>query len=121
MSNYPDEFDKLHKALVADASKHPDYGQRPSVALLGYSEGAEHALDTIRIKGYVLHRKVSTIEELEAIGFGAAVLDSRGTVWVNDGDSLDQWASLLENSQGGPIWRCSADIELPATVLYEAY
>lgn len=119
MSNYPDEFDAIHKALVNDARERPEY-QNPEV-ISGYSEGAEHALDTIRIKGYVLHRKVSSIEELEAIGFGAAVLDSRRTVWVNDGDSLDQWASLSENSQGGPIWRCSVDIELPATVLYEAY
>lgn len=71
--------------------------------------------------GYRKPRKITAAEEVDALGFMATILDANGCVWVNDGDTLDEWASLGESdSQGGPIWRGSADIALPATVLHEA-
>ena len=50
MSTYPDEFDHLHKDLVRGASGHPAYRDNTETALYGYSEGAEHALDSVRIR-----------------------------------------------------------------------
>jgi hypothetical protein len=79
----------------------------------------ERASKEILELGYSKPRKVTLRAELDAMGFGSAVLDNNGAVWVNDGDSLDRWASLAENTQGGPIWRMSIDIELPAKVLRE--
>jgi len=52
--SYPDEFDRIHKALVKDAQQHPVYRDNTESAIYGYSEGVEHALDTMRIKGYRL-------------------------------------------------------------------
>lgn len=54
MSTYPDEFDQLHKDLVADAATRPEYTEATprdrTSALYGYSEGAEHALDSVRLR-----------------------------------------------------------------------
>jgi len=80
----------------------------------------QHAASIILAAGYSKPRTITTAEELDALGWKATVLDANGCVWVNDGDTLDEWASLSErNLQGGPIWRGSADIALPATVLHE--
>ena len=48
--SYPDEFDAIHKDLVRGASMHEVYAHNTETALYGYSEGAEHALDTIRLR-----------------------------------------------------------------------
>lgn len=83
--------------------------------------GKEKAADAILAAGYSKPRTITTAEELDAMGWKATVLDANECVWVNDGDTLDEWASLGERDpQGGPIWRGSADIALPATVLHEA-
>lgn len=73
MSGYPDEFDAIHKALVADAGQNPDYADRPSIAILGYSEGAEHALDAVRlrlnaIKAQALREAAAEVERLMIVG-----------------------------------------------------
>lgn len=77
----------------------------------------------IRWKGqnYVPQPRVmTTVDELDALGFKATVLDADQHIWVNDGDSLDQWGSVTHpESYGGPKWLGSADIALPATVLWE--
>lgn len=65
-------------------------------------------------------RIVTTIDELDALGRAATILDSAEHVWTNDGDTLDQWGSVTRaEAYGGPMWSCSADIPLPATVLHE--
>lgn len=79
----------------------------------------ERAAKEILDRGYARPRKLTLFSELDAMGFGSAILDRYETVWVNDGDTLDQWASLAENHEGGPIWKTSYDMKLPATVLHE--
>jgi hypothetical protein len=69
--------------------------------------------------GYRKPRTITTAEELDALPFKSAILDSSGAVLVNDGDTEDPWASLAEDFHGGPIWTSSAYIALPATVLHE--
>ena len=65
-------------------------------------------------------RTITTVEELDALGFGAAILHANNGVLVNDGDPLGgSWVSLAEDVRGGPIWLDASDVALPATVLYE--
>ena len=75
--NYPDEFDAIHKGLVTDAAKRPEYTgatiRDRASALYGYSEGAEHALDSVRlrlnrIKAQALREAADEIERLKQIG-----------------------------------------------------
>ncbi|MDQ0241235.1 hypothetical protein [Arthrobacter bambusae] len=83
--SYPDEFDAIHKSLVNDAKRHPEYASNAS-ALYGYSEGAEHALDVVRLKGYFKRRTVSTIDELDALLQGdanVALMDEDGMILQN--------------------------------------
>ena len=48
--SYPDEFDRIHKDLVAGARLHEVYAHNTETAIYGYSEGAEHALDSVRLR-----------------------------------------------------------------------
>ena len=79
----------------------------------------EGRADAILAAGYRKPRTITTVEELDALPMGAAILDTLRAVWVNDGDTVAPWASLGEgNLEGGPIWVSAEDIALPATVLY---
>ncbi|XAZ30647.1 hypothetical protein AAHB34_16000 [Paenarthrobacter ureafaciens] len=91
MSNYPDEFDKLHQALVADAKTRPEY-QNPA-AISGYSEGAEHALDSIRLKGYTKpsNEQAAAVKAVERI---AATMDE----FYRSGSPENQFKALSEIS-----------------------
>lgn len=80
--------------------------------LAGYAEA-------ILAAGYRKHRTVTTPEELDALPANSAILDHEGAPWLSDGDQTEPWASVCENPLGGPIWKDSGDITLPATVLYE--
>lgn len=71
-----DELDEIHSRLLSDAKQHSTYANDEESALYGYSEGAEHALDTVRLLGYTKPRTVETFDELEALADGSAVLDS---------------------------------------------
>jgi hypothetical protein len=66
--------------------------------------------------GYRKPRTITTPAELDALGASATILDPYGCVWVNDGDTDDPWASLVEQGEG-PVWTSRPD--LPATVLHE--
>ena len=78
------------------------------------------AADAILAADYRKPRTITTVEGLDALPMGAAILDTHRAVWVNDGDTVAPWASLGEgDSEGGPIWVHSVDIALPATVLHE--
>jgi hypothetical protein len=70
--------------------------------------------------GYRKPRTITTIEELDNLGRGAAIVEPGGAVWVNDGQSEDPWASFGEDPFGGPIWTDSSRITLPVTVVREA-
>ena len=75
--------------------------------------------DAILAAGYSKTRTITTVEELDALGLMATVLDANGTAWVNDGETEDPWASVAESSIGGPVWTSSPHIPIPATVLHE--
>ena len=76
--------------------------------------------EAIHAAGYRKPRTITAIEELHDLGRNAAILAANGTVWVNDGDHAQPWASVVEDPQGGPVWTDGEDIHLPATVLHEA-
>jgi len=76
--------------------------------------------DHILAAGYSKPRTISTVEEIVELGRSAAILAANGTVWVHDGDHAQPWASVVEDTQGGPVWADGIDISLPATVLHEA-
>jgi hypothetical protein len=77
------------------------------------------AVQRILAAGYRRPRVVTTVEELDVLGRNAAILEPDGSVWVNDGQIEDPWASYAEDPFGGPIWTSSSHITLPATVLHE--
>ncbi len=77
------------------------------------------AATAIFAAGYRKPRVVTTVEELDALPAKSAILDRDGTPWVGDGDKVEPWASVCEDPYGGPIWKNSIDITLPATVLHE--
>ncbi|MGY2747237.1 hypothetical protein [Arthrobacter sp. UYCu723] len=76
--------------------------------------------DALLAAGYRKPRTISSVEELDALPAKSAILDREGTPWVGDGDKVEPWASVCEDPFGGPIWKDSRDIALPATVLYGA-
>ena len=76
--------------------------------------------DELLAAGYSKPRTITTAEELDALGRGASVLDAGQNVWTNDGDSLDQWGCVHHDDYPvSLVWRGSADVALPATVLFE--
>jgi hypothetical protein len=85
----------------------------------GSKTWADYA-DAILAAGYSKPRTITTLEELDALGLGATVLDVLGDVWTNDGDDEDQWGSVTAKEDfGGPQWYGSSDILLAVTVLHE--
>lgn len=64
-------------------------------------------------------RTITTAEELDALPAESAILDRDRTPWVCDGDEVAPWASFCEDLFGGPIWKDSRDIRLPATILHD--
>lgn len=76
--------------------------------------------DHILAAGYSKPRTITTVTELDALHAKAVILDPNGTPWVCDGDMVEPWASVCEDPFGGPIWKNSRDIALPATVIHEA-
>ena len=54
MPRHPDRLDDLHAQLLADARQQPDYAAGAVTSISAYSEGAEHALDSVRLQGYTL-------------------------------------------------------------------
>ncbi|WP_284984252.1 hypothetical protein [Arthrobacter sp. efr-133-TYG-118] len=68
-----DELDAIHAHLLADAKRQPEYANNQVSALYGYSEGAEHALDVVRLKGYVKHRTITTTAEVDALPDGSII------------------------------------------------
>lgn len=77
-----------------------------------------HGTKALEELGYVKPRVVMTPAELDALPAKSAILDANGTPWVGDGDTVEPWASVCEDPFGGPIWKDSRDITLPATVLH---
>lgn len=117
--SYPDEFDALHKSLVNDAKQHPEYANNQVSGLYGYSEGAEHALETVRLKGYRKPRIITTVDELVTFPQGAKFYSSKTThSWqLND---LTKFRGTLVQGTGGGYTYLSDFIEheAPLTVLY---
>jgi hypothetical protein len=90
------------------------------VIIAANGEQDEELADAILAAGYRKPRTITAVEELDALGLRSTIIDADGEVWVNDGDSLDQWGSVTHpESYGGPKWIGPADVALPATVLYE--
>lgn len=113
--NARDELFAIHGRLFADAKLQAEYANNEVTGLYGYSEGAEHALDTVQALGYVKHRTITTVEELDALGFQAVVRDAEDYV-------LERWGEPEEHMWATPMnsaWIRSAEVTLPATVLYE--
>ncbi|MET0993142.1 MAG: hypothetical protein ABWY20_03250 [Mycobacterium sp.] len=80
----------------------------------------DDAAAAILAAGYSKPRTITTVDELDALGRGATVLDVLGDVWTNDGDAENQWGSVTAGEPyGGPQWCGSSNILLAATVLYE--
>lgn len=83
------------------------------------ANAAHAAADLILAAGYRKPRTITTVAELDALPAGSVILDPEGTPWVGDGDKVEPWASVCEDPFGGPIWKNSRDIALPATVIHE--
>lgn len=77
-----------------------------------------HGTKALEELGYTKPRMAMTAADLDALPAKSAILDSEGTPWVGDGDTVEPWASVCEDPFGGPIWKDSRDIALPATVLH---
>jgi len=74
--------------------------------------------DELISAGYSKPRTITTVEELDALPAKSVILGRAGMPLVSDGDKVEPWASVCEDPYGGPIWKNSADIALPATVIY---
>jgi hypothetical protein len=111
-----DELDTLHSELVADAKRHPSYANNEESALYGYSEGAEHALDTVRLRGYRKPRTITTAEELDALPVGSVVID-------RDRDVCQRfrggWRATIHEPNDDPWLTDTLEVDLPAIVLHE--
>lgn len=108
-----DELLKLHAPLTMGAQQQPEYRDNTESALYGYSEGVEHALDTVWAKGYRKPRTITTAEELDALPDWSAILDSSGDV----AQKLSGWWHFPETSRMGPskVLKYSSTV----TVLHE--
>jgi hypothetical protein len=109
--NARDELFAIHGRLFADAKLQTEYANNEVTALYGYSEGAEHALDTVRALGYVKHRTITTIEELDALLDGTVIMSRYGsgaTIYRNNPHLTPESFHFLLSNEGDY-----------ATVLYE--
>lgn len=116
-----DELLNLHGPLTSDAQKRPEYRDNTETAIYGYSEGVEHALDTVWAKGYRLPRVITTVGELDALPMGSKVV-SVGFEWTKNYQTShapgyeaerEVWFNIYDD------FETSADFTLPATVLHE--
>lgn len=74
--------DVMHKGLCTDIKGRPEYRDNTVSAIYGYSEGVEHALETLRLKGAYIPEQIDTVDKLEALPDGAVLLDeNNNTVW----------------------------------------
>lgn len=108
-----DDLLNLHGPLCSDAQKHHVYRDNTETAIYGYSEGVEHALDTVWAKGYRLPRTIREHygdEGIESLRCGSVILAGITTSTLqSDGTWLDSWGSTYD----------FYELNLPATVLYE--
>ena len=110
-----DELLKLHAPLTMGAQKQPEYRDNTESALHGYSEGVEHALDTVWAKGYRKPRAITTAEELDALPDGSAILDGSGDV----AQKLSGWWHFPETSPMGPSKVLKYSSTVTVTVIHE--
>lgn len=115
MSTERDELDELHRSIVKDAKERPEY-QNPE-AISGYSEGAEHAIETMRLRGYRKPRTITTADELDTLP-GWSVVEAWGLCFVRSSTHETCWVSTT----GHYAYSSAALIENydSATVLHEA-
>lgn len=114
--SHQDALDALHASLLADVKAQPDYAAGAVPSISAYSEGAEHALDTIRAQGWRPPvRVIETAEDLKTVYEGAVLLDRFGEVWSVDAMT----GRLFTITDGNDDTYDDDDIELPATVIHE--
>lgn len=116
-----DELDEIHSRLLADAKDHPTYANDEESAIYGYSEGAEHALDTVRLLGYQKPRTVTTPEELRELPDGSVLMS---------GDRIRRYSGAIWRVRDGFVSRVGKELDgvtpfryfvdpLPVTVIHE--
>lgn len=83
-----DRLDDLHARLLAGVREQPDYAAGAVPSISAYSEGAEHALDTVRLQRHLLAPPrvvVRSIEHLAALPHGTAMMTAaRSIVQIRD-------------------------------------
>lgn len=89
-----DWLDELHTRLVADARQHPPYAAGTVGSLEAYSEGAEHALDSVRLQPHKLAQPrvvVRSIDHLSALPHGTVMMTAaRSVVQVQHDEDAHQ-------------------------------
>lgn len=122
MSNR-DELDGIHASLLAGVKEQPDYASGAVPSVSAYSEGAEHALDTVRAAGYRKPRTITTAEELDALPQYSVIIDKEGVVWEYKREVSDKpawWCSSLTGFWFSSNLAAFGESGLlPATVIHE--
>lgn len=78
-----DTYDAIHAKLLEDARQQPDYAAGAVPSISAYSEGAEHALDTVRLWNMrPPARIIETAADLDALPFESVITDTYGTPYV---------------------------------------
>ena len=78
-----DWLDELHARLLADVRLQPDYAVSAVRSIAAYSEGAEHALDSVRLQSHKLAQPrvvVRSIEHLQTLPHGTVLMTSARSV-----------------------------------------
>lgn len=109
--NARDELDNIHAQLLADVRQQEDYLYSRVSAIGAYSEGAEHALDTIRNLGYRKPRAIHATVSADALSTGAIILTPQGYTMEKLSDGWYR-AGVDHTYAPNSKW-------FPATVLHE--